>query len=245
MKKYFANIIEHIDKSFSSLDEEDFTKLLDDCESIIRNGGKIVASGLGKNVPICEKFVGMMNSLGLESAFLHTNTAMHGDLGLIKDNDIVLVLSKSGNTEESVLFAEYIKGYKTKKWLISFNGGGEIAKIFDNRLLLTLAHEGDAWDVVPNNSSSCYLILLQGLALYLAQRLGVKLDDFRRNHPGGDIGEKLGGGGLYEDFIIILTAREKEARQNTEKFLKTHSIRYDLIIFEMPMGDRGRFVLHS
>jgi len=193
MKKYFANIIENIDRSFAGLDEASFAALLDDCENTIKNGGKIVASGLGKNVPICEKFVGMMNSLGLESAFLHTNTAMHGDIGLIKDNDIVLILSKSGSTAESVLFAEYMKGHKAKKWLLSFNDGGTLAKTIDNKLLLPLAHEGDAWDIVPNNSSSCYLILLQGLALYLAERLGVKLEDFKKNHPGGAIGKRLGG----------------------------------------------------
>ena len=191
MKKYFADIIDNIQQSFAGLDEGVFTALLADCEGVIRNGGKIVASGLGKNVPICEKFVGMMNSLGLESTFLHTNTAMHGDLGLIKDNDIVLILSKSGSTAESVLFAEYIKGHKAKKWLLSFNDGGELAKKLDSKLLLLLAHEGDSWDIVPNNSSSCYLILLQGLALYLAERLGVKLSDFKKNHPGGAIGLQL------------------------------------------------------
>jgi arabinose-5-phosphate isomerase len=194
MKKYFASIIESINQSFAGLDEERFTALLADCENVIKGGGKIVASGLGKNVPICEKFVGMMNSLGLESAFLHTNTAMHGDLGLIKDNDIVLILSKSGSTAESVSFAEYIKKHKAKKWLLSFNDGGMLAKTLDDKLLLPLAHEGDAWDIVPNNSSSCYLILLQGLALYLAERVGVKLDDFKKNHPGGAIGMRLGGG---------------------------------------------------
>jgi arabinose-5-phosphate isomerase len=193
MKKYFANIIENIESSFSGLDEENFVALLADCENTIKNGGKIVASGLGKNVPVCEKFVGMMNSLGLESAFLHTNTAMHGDIGLIKDNDIVLILSKSGSTAESVLFAEYIKEHKAKKWLLSFNEGGALAKVIQNKLLLPLKHEGDAWDIVPNNSSSCYLILLQGLALYLAERVGVGLDDFRKNHPGGAIGKRLGG----------------------------------------------------
>ncbi|MDR2554236.1 MAG: SIS domain-containing protein [Fibromonadaceae bacterium] len=196
MKKYFASIIENIDLSFAGLDEASFSALLADCENTIKNGGKIVASGLGKNVPICEKFVGMMNSLGLESAFLHTNTAMHGDIGLIKENDIVLILSKSGSTAESVLFAEYIKEHKAKKWLLSFNDGGSLAKIVPNKLLLPLKHEGDAWDIVPNNSSSCYLILLQGLALYLAERVGVKLEDFKKNHPGGAIGKKLGGQSL-------------------------------------------------
>jgi len=135
-----------------------------------------------------------MNSLGLEAAFLHTNTAMHGDLGLIKDDDIVFILSKSGNTPESIVLAEYIRDWPTDSWLLSFNDGGEVAKLVDHTLLLKLDHEGDDWDVVPNNSSSCYLILLQGIALHLARRLDVSLDQFKRNHPGGAIGEQLRGG---------------------------------------------------
>lgn len=191
-KQYFSDIISQVDTTFASLDETVFSELLDDCVKAYQNGGKIVASGLGKNVPICEKFVGTMNSLGLEAAFLHTNTAMHGDLGIIKDNDMVFVLSKSGSTAESVLFAEYIKDWKVGKWLLSFNDGGELSKIMEHKLLLPLDHEGDQWNIVPNNSSSCYLILLQGIALYLAERLGVQLHDFKRNHPGGAIGVKLG-----------------------------------------------------
>jgi arabinose-5-phosphate isomerase len=188
---HFSNIIRQIEHTFAGMDEKQFNALLDDCESVIRSGGKIVASGLGKNVPICEKFVGTMNSLGLESAFLHTNTAMHGDIGLIKDNDLILILSKSGSTAESCLFAEYIRDWKAEKWLLSFNDGGMLAQVIEKKLLLPLEHEGDPWNIVPNNSSSCYLILLQGLALYLAERLGVTLNDFRRNHPGGAIGAKL------------------------------------------------------
>jgi arabinose-5-phosphate isomerase len=192
-RHYFANIIDQINSAFSSLDDGTFNILLDDCEKVIRNGGKIVASGLGKNVPICEKFVGTMQSLGLPAVFLHTNTAMHGDLGAVKDGDILLILSKSGSTAESILMANYIKDWNIKKWELSFNDGGRLAGICENKLLLRLDSEGDPWNILPNNSSSCYLILLQGLALCLAERMDVKLSDFRRNHPGGAIGEKLNG----------------------------------------------------
>jgi arabinose-5-phosphate isomerase len=194
-KQYFADIISQIQDAFSYLDETQFNRLLDDCENAAKRGNKIIASGLGKNVPVCEKFVGTMHSLGLSAAFLHTNTAMHGDLGAIKDGDVIFILSKSGSTAESVLFAEYIGNWNVSKWVLSFNDGGKLAQICDNALLMPLEHEGDPWDIVPNNSSSCYLILLQGIALYLAQRLGVRLADFRRNHPGGAIGEKLGESG--------------------------------------------------
>ena len=191
-KQYFADIISQIDNTFAEIDETQFNRLLDDCENSARRGNKIIASGLGKNVPVCEKFVGTMQSLGLSAAFLHTNSAMHGDLGAIKDGDVILILSKSGSTAESVLFAEYIKNWNVSKWVLSFNDGGKLAQICDNALLLPLEHEGDPWNIVPNNSSSCYLILLQGIAFYLAERLGVRLADFKRNHPGGAIGEKLG-----------------------------------------------------
>lgn len=192
-KKYFASIIGQINDSFASLDDVVFSQLLDDCEKALKSGHKIVASGLGKNVPICEKFVGTMLSLGLPAAFLHTNTAMHGDLGNIEDGDIVIILSKSGSTAESVRFADYIKDWNCTSWLLSYNEGGKLAQMIDKKLLLSLEHEGDQWNLVPNNSSSCYLILLQGIALYLAERLGVELNDFKRNHPGGAIGEKLAG----------------------------------------------------
>jgi arabinose-5-phosphate isomerase len=89
------------------------------------------------------------------------------------------------------LLAEYIRKWKAEKWLLSFNDGGKLAQLLDKKLLLPLDHEGDPWNIVPNNSSSCYLILLQGLALYLAERLGVTLNDFKRNHPGGAIGARL------------------------------------------------------
>lgn len=190
-KQYFADLVSNISRTFAGLDEVQFSKLLDDCEIAIKSGNKIIASGLGKNVPVCEKFVGTMQSLGLAAAFLHTNTAMHGDLGVIKAGDIIFILSKSGNTVESLSFAEYIRDWRATEWLLSFNDGGKLAQICDNLLLLPFEEEGDPWNIVPNNSSSCYLILLQGIALLLAERLGVELKDFKRNHPGGAIGEHL------------------------------------------------------
>ena len=97
MITYFNEIMDTVKASLNSLDENQFKRLVNHCTRCINNGGKIVASGLGKNVPICEKFVGTMNSLGMDARFLHTNTAVHGDLGMVSKGDIVLLLSKSGN----------------------------------------------------------------------------------------------------------------------------------------------------
>ena len=83
MITYFNEIMDTVKASLNSLDENQFKRLVNHCTRCINNGGKIVASGLGKNVPICEKFVGTMNSLGMDARFLHTNTAVHGDLGIL------------------------------------------------------------------------------------------------------------------------------------------------------------------
>lgn len=193
MIAYFNRMMETVEDSLHSLDEEQFRVLTDHCCSCIRGGGKIVASGLGKNVPICEKFVGTMNSLGLDARFLHTNTAVHGDLGIVGKNDLVLLLSKSGNTSESVLLARYLLERGTETWLLSFSEESKLTRLLENRLLLRLRNEGDPWDIVPNNSTTIYLILLQGLAMKISEELGVTLEDFKRNHPGGGIGAKLRG----------------------------------------------------
>lgn len=196
MIHYFEEVMADVMDSIESLTEADFNRLVDRCCTCIRNGGKIVASGLGKNVPICEKFVGTMNSLGMDARFLHTNTAIHGDLGMVGKDDIVLLLSKSGNTIESVILAEYLNQRGTETWLLTFNSGCKLEKLLDKKIVLKLKSEGDPWDIVPNNSTTVYLILLQGLALNISEKLGITLDDFKVNHPGGGIGAKLRGESL-------------------------------------------------
>jgi arabinose-5-phosphate isomerase len=193
MIDYFYEQIKTVSSSFESLSEQDFNKLVARCAAVLKNGGKIIASGLGKNVPICEKFVGTMNSLGLDARFLHTNSAVHGDLGMVYDGDLILLLSKSGGTDETVALAHHLLERRAETWLITFNNDTKLAAILDNKLIMNLRHEGDMWDIVPNNSTTIYLILLQGLALSIAKNMGVELCDFKMNHPGGGIGRKLRG----------------------------------------------------
>jgi arabinose-5-phosphate isomerase len=188
---YFDRQIKTVAESFETLPESDFDELAAECAAVLKNGGKIIASGLGKNVPICEKFVGTMNSLGLDARFLHTNSAVHGDLGMICDRDLVLMLSKSGNTSETVTLVKYILERRAGIWLISFGRESKLAALLKNKIIMDLKHEGDIWNIVPNNSTTVYLILLQGLAIRIAQDMGVRLHDFKINHPGGGIGEKL------------------------------------------------------
>jgi arabinose-5-phosphate isomerase len=191
MIEYFRKQLDTITDSLTSLSDENFKKLADRCTAVLKKGGKIIASGLGKNVPVCEKFVGTMNSLGLDARFLHTNSAVHGDLGMVTPKDMVLILSKSGNTIESIMLAEYLLERATETWYVSFNRKGKLSSMLEQGIVLNLKEEGDAWNIVPNNSTTVYLMLLQGLAIRIADDMRIQLHDFKINHPGGGIGEKL------------------------------------------------------
>lgn len=191
MIKYYEELLQVIRDSVNSINENVYERLINECEETIRNGGKIIASGLGKNVPICEKFVGTLNSLGIDARFLHTNTAVHGDLGMVVKNDLVILLSKGGNTIETIDLAGYLKERGTNTWLLTFSENGKSTKIVEKKLVLHLDNEGDQWNIVPNNSTTVNLIILQGVAIELSKRLGITIDKFKMNHPGGGIGVML------------------------------------------------------
>lgn len=197
MITYYEGVLETIKDAIESIPEDEYEQIIDECVETIKNGGKIIASGLGKNVPICEKFVGTMNSLGMDARFLHTNTAVHGDLGMVGEKDLVLLLSKGGNTHETVTLANYLKERNSNTWLMTFTNKCKSAEVVEKKFIMHLINEGDEWDIVPNNSTTVYLIVLQGIALEIAKRLNITLEDFGKNHPGGGIGARLSGKDLW------------------------------------------------
>ena len=193
MINYFTNMLDTIQKSVLSIDEKTFNKLVEECIKTIENGHKVVVSGLGKNVPVCDKFVGTMNSLGQPAVYMNTNSAVHGDIGMVNEGDLVSVLTKSGETAESIYLTGLLKKRKCLLWLLTFEENStlvqEIGK--ENSIILELEHEGDQWNIVPNNSTTVNLIVLQGVAMEIVRRRGVTLADFKKNHPGGHIGVQL------------------------------------------------------
>ncbi len=191
MLAYFEEQMKQLENSIHSIDEYMFRKLLDEAVEILNSGHKIIVSGLGKNVPICEKFVGSMISMGLDAYFLHTNSAVHGDMGLVKDGDMVIILTKSGETSESIYLARLLKERNICMWLLTFCRQSTLSREIPQNIILELNHEGDLWNVMPNNSTTMNLIVLQGLAMMIAKEKGLSIKDFKRNHPGGHIGEIL------------------------------------------------------
>lgn len=196
MIRYFEKQLKEFEHSVHSLDGQILDRWVREAVEVLKRDNKIVVSGLGKNVPICEKFVGSMVSIGLDACFLHTNSAIHGDMGVVKAGDMVILLSKSGETEESILLTRLLKKRKVNMWLLTFSGESALTKEIENSVIVELEHEGDLWNIMPNNSTTLNLIILQGLAMQIADMLGLDIESFRQNHPGGYIGKTL-----YENVI--------------------------------------------
>lgn len=189
MEKHLQQQIHTLTETFNQFDMSTANLLVNICISCIKNGNRIIISALGKNAPICEKFIGTLNSAGIDSRFLNTNSAAHGDLGLIKDNDVVIIVSKSGETLETIYLNKIIQNKKTYNWLLTCNKSGTLQKIIKNKIILPIKKEGDQWNMLPNNSCLVFLTFLQALSLELIDRLDIPFSTFKANHPGGGIGK--------------------------------------------------------
>nr|WP_296456675.1 SIS domain-containing protein [uncultured Acetatifactor sp.] len=189
---YFDKTMMQLEDALKGVSMADMDRLITECEATLKSGHKIIASGLGKNVPICEKFEGTMLSAGMDAQFLHTNSAVHGDMGMVKPGDLVIMLTKSGSTAESVYLFNLLKKREgVNLWLLSCNEHGTLAQTMEKKLIVPLEHEGDPWNIMPNNSTTLYLIILQQIAMQLIKRMDITLEMFKPNHPGGAIGAKL------------------------------------------------------
>jgi D-arabinose 5-phosphate isomerase GutQ len=187
----FEETLRILSGAIRSLDPRETSALERAAVATLERGNKLVFSGLGKNVPICEKVVGTLNSVGLASAFVHTNSAVHGDLGVVRAGDLVIILSKSGETSESVHLSRLLSRRDCQQWLLTFSRDSILRREIQNAVVIDLEHEGDGWNILPNNSTVLNLIVLQGLAMALVEHFGVPVDVLHANHPGGAIGTQL------------------------------------------------------
>lgn len=151
-------------------------------------GKEIIVSGIEKNIPIYEKFVGFMLSLALKAYFFHTNSVIHGVMGIVKSTDMVILLMKSGETEKSVYFTGQFKKCNVNIWLLTFSKNSTLVDENLNRIVPNLEYEEDL-EYNDNNSTMLDLIVRQGLAMRLAKRMKLELCQFKKNHPSGAIGE--------------------------------------------------------
>ena len=174
------NLVGRIDDNFASA-----------VELISESGGRLIVAGVGKSANISNKLVATFNSTGQPSVFIHAADAIHGDLGIIQNADVVLCLSKSGNTNEIKSFINNVKILGNKIISICGNQSSFLVENCDINIDATVSEEACPHDLAPTSSTTAQLVLGDALAICLLEYRGFSKQDFAKFHPGGILGKKL------------------------------------------------------
>ena len=186
--------IEAIENELNSLKvlphyiQSDFIQAI---EKILSSNGRVVLTGIGKSAIIAQKISATMNSTGQPALFMHAADAIHGDLGMIQQNDVIIAISKSGNTPEIKALAPLLKQFGNTLIAIVGNINSELAKIADLVIDTTVDKEACPNNLAPTTSTTAQLIMGDAIAVALLQMRDFSGQDFSKFHPGGALGKKL------------------------------------------------------
>lgn len=175
-------------ENLSKLLTEDFA---DTVELIYKSKGRVIITGIGKSAIIANKIVATLNSTGTPSVFMHAADAIHGDLGLILEDDVVICISKSGNTPEIKVLVPLIKNAKNKMIAITGNKDSFLGQQADFVLNAFVEQEACPNNLAPTTSTTAQLVLGDALAVCLLELRGFSSKDFAKYHPGGALGKRL------------------------------------------------------
>jgi arabinose-5-phosphate isomerase len=175
-------------RSIADYIDEDFEKIVD---LIYRSSGRVIITGIGKSANIANKIVATLNSTGTPSIFMHAADAIHGDLGIIQKDDIIICISKSGNTPEIKVLIPLIKYRNNKLIGMVSNPDSFLGKNADYLLRTTIKQEACPHNLAPTSSTTAQLVMGDALAVSLLEYRGFSREDFAKVHPGGSLGKKL------------------------------------------------------
>lgn len=167
---------------------DDFAKTV---QLIFESKGRLVVTGIGKSAIIAQKIVATLNSTGTPSIFLHAAEAIHGDLGMIQSGDLVLCISKSGNSPEIKVLAPIIKNFGTTLIGMTASLTSFLATSSDLVLHAHIDEECCPLGLAPTNSTTAQLVLGDAIAVCLMKLRNFQAEDFAKYHPGGALGKKL------------------------------------------------------
>jgi arabinose-5-phosphate isomerase len=159
--------------------------------TILASKGRVVITGIGKSAIIAQKIVATLNSTGTPSMYMHAADAIHGDLGMIRDEDIIICISKSGNTPEIKVLVPILKRRGAKLVALVSNTESYLAQQADFILNATIAEEACPNNLAPTTSTTAHLALGDALAVALLEMRNFSSEDFARFHPGGTLGKQL------------------------------------------------------
>lgn len=191
--------------------DDDFEKAI----TIINNcKGRLVVSGIGKSAIVAQKIVATFNSTGTPSVFLHAADAIHGDIGMVQKEDVVMIISKSGDSPEIKILVPLIKNFKNTVIAMCGNMQSYLAKCADAVLNTTVAEEACPNNLAPTSSTTVQMVMGDAIAICLMEINGFGSEDFAKFHPGGTLGKKL-----YLRVSDLIINNEKPSVQE-ESFLK-------------------------
>lgn len=179
-KKAIENLENFIDNNFYEA-----------VETLFSTQGRVIVTGIGKSANIATKIVSTLNSTGTPAIFMHAADAIHGDLGIIQKDDIVICISKSGNTPEIKVLIPLVKNFGNTLIAIVGNTDSFLAKEADIILNTTVAHEACPNNLAPTSSTTAQLVMGDALAVALIECRNFTARDFARFHPGGALGKQL------------------------------------------------------
>ena len=178
--------------------------------------GKVVISGIGKSAVIAQKIVATFNSTGTQASFLHAADAIHGDLGLVREDDIILIISKSGESSEIKLLLPLVKNFGNPVIAMTGNLDSYLAANADYTLNTTVQQEACPNNLAPTTSTTAQLVMGDALAVCLMEYNGFTSDDFAKFHPGGMLGKRL--------YLKVSDLLMKNARPQVEENSKLKEI---------------------
>jgi arabinose-5-phosphate isomerase len=167
---------------------DDFKKTID---LIINCKGRLVISGIGKSAIIAQKIVATLNSTGTPSLFMHAADAIHGDMGMIQQDDVVMIISKSGDSPEIKVLVPIVKNFGNKIIAMVGQTQSYLAKQTDLILNTTVSKEACPNNLAPTSSTTAQMVMGDAIAICLMHAKGFSADEFARFHPGGTLGKKL------------------------------------------------------
>jgi KpsF/GutQ family protein len=174
--------------SLQHMVNDDFEKAV---KAIVHMKGRLVVSGIGKSALIAQKMVATLNSTGTPSIFLHAADAIHGDLGMVQQDDVVMVISKSGESPEIKVLVPLIRHFGNTLIGMVGNASSYLAKQSHMVLNTTVSQEACPNNLAPTSSTTAQLVMGDALAVVLMELKGFTPEDFARFHPGGTLGKKL------------------------------------------------------
>ncbi|UWY28583.1 KpsF/GutQ family sugar-phosphate isomerase [Flavobacterium sp. TR2] len=186
-KKTILSESEAITKLIDFLDENFYEAV----QRIYESKGRLIVTGIGKSAIIAQKMVATFNSTGTPSMFLHAAEAIHGDLGMVQNDDLIICISKSGNSPEIKVLVPLLKRFGNTLIAITGNTTSFLAKGSDFVLNTTVDTEACPINLAPTNSTTAQLVMGDALAVCLMEMRDFKPEDFAVYHPGGALGKKL------------------------------------------------------